>query len=192
MERMEGDLTKYKDEEGVLRLGEAEQNRVWVDIAKGLQHLQEKHVLHGDVKPGNILCGAHYKLCDFGVSSIISKEPASEEPVPSNAGTPCYIPPEFLIGEQGHPSDIFAFGVTMLCVFGLMRLAGGSWNISRVRSDAKVQMQMLEWLKVVEDTRMKLPSRLKPLADMLVENPRRRLTASQLVEKLQNCRLLAA
>lgn len=83
------------------------------DVANGLKYCHSKGVIHGDIKPQNILLAfdkSSYvcKLCDFGSSSSVA------EPQVNNLGTMRYMSPEVLRNEpKTFTSDIFALGITM-------------------------------------------------------------------------------
>ena len=51
---------------------------VALGLAKALRYLHnKKHLLHGDLKSGNVLIGGDFdsvKLCDFGVSLKLKKD----------------------------------------------------------------------------------------------------------------------
>jgi serine/threonine protein kinase len=76
----------------------------------------EQCVLHGDIKPANILldtsCNA--KLGDFGLARLVDHGTDSRT-TQVVAGTPGYMDPEFV--NNGRPSaeaDVFSFGVVLL------------------------------------------------------------------------------
>jgi serine/threonine protein kinase len=83
-------------------------------VCKGLAHVHDQDVVHGDVSPGNILIrrsDGTAKLADFGLASGPSGgDPASR--VPNVTGTPGYIAPEILGGADPSPlSDLYSLGV---------------------------------------------------------------------------------
>lgn len=99
------------------------------DIANGLDYLHRNHVIHGDLKPGNILVFDQFsrkpvaKIADFGLSRIRENVTISSFSSSGNDGsiqmTPCFRAPEIAttaapapIGKR-KPSDVWAFG--MLC-----------------------------------------------------------------------------
>ncbi|WP_206515923.1 serine/threonine-protein kinase [Nocardioides pantholopis] len=88
-------------------------------LDQALQALVAVHaagVVHGDVKPANLLLEPtgrgrpHVRLADFGVATVadgVAFAPAGP------AGTPAYLAPELAAGAAPHPSqDVYALGVT--------------------------------------------------------------------------------
>jgi predicted permease len=97
-----GSLRDMLDRVG--RLSVAEAIRIGRGITAALQYAHERHILHCDVKPANILVSdGHAFVADFGISRAIHTEafewgrPAGLD---SSAGTPAYVSPEQASGEQ--------------------------------------------------------------------------------------------
>ncbi|WP_315758510.1 MULTISPECIES: bifunctional protein-serine/threonine kinase/phosphatase [unclassified Bradyrhizobium] len=84
-------------------------------IAKGLQALHRKEVLHQDLRPANIMIDrtGTVKIIDFGsvrVSGVVEADPAADHD--SILGTQQYTAPEYFLGEGGSEwSDQFSLGV---------------------------------------------------------------------------------
>lgn len=92
-------------EDGLPGIPEDELLAYFMEAAEGLDYLHEKHVVHRDVKPDNILVlNGHAKVADFGLARHQEKEMASM----SFAGTPAYMAPEVWGREGGPPSDLYS------------------------------------------------------------------------------------
>ncbi|WP_158502466.1 protein kinase [Vitiosangium sp. GDMCC 1.1324] len=92
MEYLEGESLQ-----ALLRRGRLELRRalaLMIDVAAGLAHAHERHIIHLDIKPGNVFITAsgRAKLLDFGLSQLLSGTSASLES--GGAGTPPYMSPQ--------------------------------------------------------------------------------------------------
>lgn len=82
-------------------------------IVEGLQYLHEKHVVHRDLKPGNIMIknDGSVKILDFGIAQLIKDTMTKVTNKPST-GTLIYMSPEQLQGRPLSPkSDIYSLGI---------------------------------------------------------------------------------
>jgi serine/threonine protein kinase len=90
-------------------------------IAQALEAAHEQHIIHNDVKPGNILFNdkGDAFLSDFGIALLQNDKSSNSEQ--SIAGTPKYLSPEQVkamlrqieISELDGRSDIYALGVVL-------------------------------------------------------------------------------
>jgi eukaryotic-like serine/threonine-protein kinase len=82
------------------------------EVASALAVAHRKGIIHGDVKPANILIGeeGRVKLTDFGMARLASRD-SVDSPL---LGTPAYWCPEQILGKpQDARSDIFSLGVVL-------------------------------------------------------------------------------
>jgi hypothetical protein len=107
------------------------------DVLLGLDYLHSNGVVHGDLKPDNLLIGAdgHAKISDFG-SSCLLPEPAAAATTSAFLGTPAFAAPECCDPRGGAwrpvAAECWALGVTLyMFVFGC-----GGCPADRVRSAA--------------------------------------------------------
>jgi eukaryotic-like serine/threonine-protein kinase len=89
--------------------------RIGADVASGLTHAHERGIVHGDIKPHNILLDERGspKLADFGIARALDGT-TSQNRDGSHLGTAAYSSPERLRGERVTPkSDVYSFGATL-------------------------------------------------------------------------------
>jgi len=80
-------------------------------VKNGITYLHKNCILHGDIKPANIIfCGEKYKITDFSFSILMSQNP---EKIGRIIYSGKYRPPEVFHKKVFFESDIWAFGTMM-------------------------------------------------------------------------------
>jgi serine/threonine protein kinase len=110
MEYVEGKTLDALFDDGPLPLSRA---AAWAgDLATALGQAHRASVIHGDVKPANILVTSdnQVKLGDFGVARFSTQASGSGNLM----GTPAYLSPEQIRGSsQDSRSDLFSLGIVL-------------------------------------------------------------------------------
>ena len=94
-------------------LSEDQASIVISDLLKGLDFIHSKHIIHRDVKAGNILFNSkgEVKISDFGISKSFSKNGTCH--TCSIIGTPYWMAPEVINGNKySYEADIWSVGIT--------------------------------------------------------------------------------
>jgi len=112
----EEEKLKYIEEKGVTvdryvkKLKRKKRLEVCLDICKGIRFLHLHNILHGDIKPDNIIVvNGKIKVSDFSFSKYLN-----EPIIDHTLYTYLYKPPEVLDGEEVDlRSDIYALGCTI-------------------------------------------------------------------------------
>ncbi|MCH2206237.1 MAG: serine/threonine protein kinase [Lentisphaerales bacterium] len=99
---------------------------LFLSICEGVSYAHSRHLLHLDIKPGNILVGefGEVLVCDWGLGKILFDEEEEGEYIDPSffnemtmdgvvKGTPGYMAPEQVnrkLGERDQRTDIYALG----------------------------------------------------------------------------------
>ncbi len=112
MEYVDGDDLATVTAQG---LSIADAVAIAIQIGQALDYAHSKRVIHGDIKPSNILVrrGRPYRvvLTDFGIAGAVSQTSGTGDIV---TGTPAYMAPEIV--RRGPPTvatDLYAVGVVL-------------------------------------------------------------------------------
>jgi len=107
MRYVEGETLRTRLERGPLTLADAA--RLLGGIGAALQHAHERGLLHGDLKPSNILLSSdgNVYLADFGIVRVVTGD--------LSRGTPDYVSPEQARAgdEVNVKADQYALGVVL-------------------------------------------------------------------------------
>lgn len=111
---VEGSTLAERIAEGPLCLEEAD--RLTIALSDGLAAAHGHGVLHGDLKPGNVVwpaAGAELpRLIDFGASKILGLDRLTA--TGEISGTPAYMAPEVITGRTGVDRRIDVYGLGVL------------------------------------------------------------------------------
>ena len=113
MELADGtDLMHVLAERGRLPVSEA--LRIAAEVGDGLQAAHDNRIVHGDIKPSNILVtsSGDITIADFGMANAMGKARLTQADL--TLGDLNYASPEQIRGKPaGPPSDVYALGVVL-------------------------------------------------------------------------------
>jgi serine/threonine protein kinase len=179
MELIHGSTLNRRIENGDLTFSETA--RIGLEVASALRASFNLDIIHGDIKPSNILMTADgvAKLSDFGMARR-----ASQKQTVAEGGTPNYLAPELFKGQNvSAQSDMYALGVTLYeMTFGQLPLEMKGTSID-------------DWIAIHESQTIDFPNTWPPqvpefwrtvLSKMLAGNPAERYeNYDQLIEDLE-------
>ncbi|KAL8092377.1 serine/threonine-protein kinase GRIK1-like isoform X1 [Apium graveolens] len=144
------------------------------DIVSGLMYLHAHNIVHGDIKPDNLLVtgSGTVKIGDFSVSQVFQDD---NDELRRSPGTPVFTAPECCLGltYHGRAADTWAVGVTLYCmVLGNYPFLGDTLQDT--------------YDKIVNDE-LALPSNMNPLLKNLIEgllckDPKQRLSLENVAD----------
>ncbi len=150
------------------------------DVAEGLNAAANIGLIHGDVKPENILVDSNgtAKIVDFGLARF---KQSTQPGVKGVWGTPYYIAPEKIRGHPGDArSDIYSLGATVFHALTLKppfdgqtpidvvkaRLKAPAPALRSLRPDADAEVEMIVGRMLEAEPIKRYPTYLSLLADM--------------------------
>lgn len=149
-------------------------------ILRGVQYLHQHNIVHRDIKPENVLCASdkwpfQIKLTDFGLSNFVEEDAVDNAAaLLSHVGTSFYLAPE-VIGKEGYafPVDLWASGVVLYIMLCGRFPFWGKTDIEYMKSLSHGPCMVGDGWSEVSDEGKSF------LKDLLVLDPKRRLTADQ-------------
>ncbi len=114
LELLDGETLRARLDRG--RPAEPELLRVGRAVARALAEAHRRGVVHGDLKPANVMVDrdGRVRVLDFGLATSLAGGDGANIDGPRLRGTPAYFAPEQWQGEAALPaSDIFALGVVL-------------------------------------------------------------------------------
>lgn len=196
-------VLEYADYGTLLNLLEQTQNRYlpsdWLlsctrQLVIGLFDMHSRGVVHGDIKPSNVLCRSDgtVAFCDFGLATVASGNTAPNK-LERCSGTPAFVAPEIItiavkttsstesqqnpsqpLQYDGYAADVWSLGVTLfVCATGALPF------------DDPSEMGMFQ--KILGG-RLQFPSKPKLsakfqtlLRSMICKDPRKRASTAELI-----------
>lgn len=157
-------------------------HRYALDVARGLEYLHGKGIVHRDIKGGNVLVSDQgvAKLSDFGTSMMLADN-TTNAGAKTLCGTPYFMAPEVLKGDQryGRKADIWSFGGLLL------QMATGSppWKCLNFHNITQLMVQVSSCGEPppLEDYDLS-PSLKRVMLRCFEIDPTRRPTAAELLE----------
>jgi serine/threonine protein kinase/tetratricopeptide (TPR) repeat protein len=146
MEHVDGRSLKDIIESGPMKLGTAVD--IAMQIAQGLSHAHENHVVHRDIKPANIMVTEQgfVKIMDFGLAKIHSQTILTKEG--TTLGTVAYMSPEQARGEAvDSRTDIWSLGVLLFEMISGRRPFGGEYDQAMIYSVLNEEPEPLSALR---------------------------------------------
>lgn len=100
--------------------------QIFIEVCQGVIYAHDRHVIHCDLKPNNILIG-HYGevvLVDWGLAFVLGDEGALQARAQFWSGTPGFMAPEQVIGDvtqYDQRTDVWALGGILYAMLSLAR-----------------------------------------------------------------------
>ena len=112
MEFVEGETLEDRLKSGPLATNES--RLIARQILDGLAAAHEANIVHGDIKPANIIItpSGVVKIADFGLAQMRRRDGSETSTIETLGGSPRYLAPESLTYTD-HRSDLYSLGLTL-------------------------------------------------------------------------------
>ncbi|XP_046638068.1 serine/threonine-protein kinase/endoribonuclease ire-1-like [Daphnia pulicaria] len=174
------------------------EKEVCLQLAKGLEHIHEKRLIHRDIKPQNVFISVHptdggnvsMKWADFGLSSPLNDR-GSFSTTEHNTRPDNWLAPEILqmkenfnrttpLRQEGTiKSDVFSAGL----IFGYYLLKGRHPYGSQFNIPANIVNDTPVNLKAIEEQKHPMHA---VIMDMLKNNPNKRISSADVITRIAN------
>lgn len=173
-----GNMEKGDLELALSALSQDERLQMARDLARGLHYLHEQKVLHGDIKPKNVLLNKHKqaKWADFGLSKTQQSRIATLNL--TSQSVQWQAPESWQARSQMTPaSDVYSFGVL------LWTLMTGRQPYTNLRTDLEIIQQVQGGFRESMDN--KIPEDCRKLIERCwAENPLMRPKTTEIIQVL--------
>ncbi len=113
----------------------------FLKICEVIDYCHSRNIIHGDLKPDNIMIGhfGEVYVMDWGCSRVIGTVPERI------AGTPSYLPPEYLKDHRVTPLiDIYSLGMLLFELVTLLRSKMGTTDSKTTGNRSRQDIEQLE------------------------------------------------
>ncbi|BBH04956.1 geminivirus rep interacting kinase 2 [Prunus dulcis] len=179
-------------------IGECTARKYLRDIVSGLMYLHAHNIVHGDIKPDNLLVSRNgtVKIGDFSVSQFsvtnnvlywLHLQDENDE-LRRSPGTPVFTAPECCLGltYRGRAADTWAVGVTLV-LSGIGTIPDTYDKVQKSPSIAAENHYLCHTLSLIVNNPLVLPDDMTPqlknlLEGLLCKDPNMRLTLEAVAE----------
>ena len=166
-----------------------ERLELFLHVCDAVAFAHSKHVLHGDLKPGNVMVehARNVYVMDWGNATIFD-ENASSELKDSISGTPSYLSPEVVRGENAdYRSEVFTLGLILFEVVTLSKAVTGKTTrevLLKIRDGKRKPIRHKFGFPIVPGLREILKKSLHP------DREKRYKSVAEFAEELRNFLIL--